>query len=98
MSAIERRTFVHGSVPVEREISRSGERVLRGATALEVGWVQGERSLPASVGPAIRSDSAVKARCRNRATSWGCNGGAAPLAKMVWYYHTHLAIRVAGRF
>lgn len=23
---------------------------------------------------------------------WGCNGGAAPLAKMVAYYATHLAI------
>jgi hypothetical protein len=27
-----------------------------------------------------------------RAKSWGCNGGAAPLAKIVWYYHTHLAV------
>ena len=32
-----------------------------------------------------------------RAKSWGCNGGAAPLAKIVWYYHTHLARTVIWR-
>lgn len=30
-----------------------------------------------------------------RGHGWGCNGGAAPLAKMVAYYATHLAVSSA---
>lgn len=45
MSAMERRTFLHGSVPVEREISRSGEWVPRGGETPLGRWVQGQRSL-----------------------------------------------------
>jgi hypothetical protein len=46
LSAIEGRTFVHGSVQVEREGSKSCSRVPGGGETPFGRWVQGERNLP----------------------------------------------------
>lgn len=46
LSAIERRTFVHGSVQVEMEISKPCSWVPKGGETPFGRWVQGERNLP----------------------------------------------------
>jgi len=45
-SAIERRTFIHGSVQVESEISKSCSWVPRGGETPCGRWVQGKRTRP----------------------------------------------------
>lgn len=49
---------------------------------------------PASDETAIRFAGHGRAQCPNLATAGGMQRGraAGPLAKWVWYYHTHLAI------
>ncbi len=93
-SAMKRRTFLHGSVPVEREFPKPGERVSRGGDTPLDRWVQGERSLPLGIKRRNVWLARIEARCRGSAISRrGCNGerAAGSPCQDAWYYHAHLA-------
>jgi hypothetical protein len=54
MSAMERRTFLHGPAPVERESSGSGEWVRRGGDTPFASMDAGRAKSPPARGPAAR--------------------------------------------
>jgi hypothetical protein len=94
---MKRRTFLHGSVPVEREVSKPGEWVSRGGDTPLDRWVQGERSLPRVVDRRngllahMRLDAEKCVMGRR-----GCNGepAAGSPSQKCGYYPAHLANRV----